>query len=399
MSPAGAADAGALLAWYDRNRRAFPWRAPPGVPADPYRVWLSEVMLQQTTVAVVDGFYRRFVARWPRLEDLAHARLDEVLHTWQGLGYYARARNLHRCAQAVLSDHGGRFPDSEAALRTLPGIGAYTAAAIVAIAFGRRAVVVDGNVERVIARLCAVGDPLPAARRELVRLADAMTPTARPGDYAQAMMDLGARVCTARAPECVRCPWRSACRGHRAGIAQDLPRRTPRPERPIRHGTAFWTVRDDGAVLLRRRPARGLLGGMIEIPSTEWRARPWSAVEARRRAPVAADWRVLPGRVRHGFTHFRLELTVAWARIGEGWQAIEGLWSPVERLGEHALPSVMKKVARHAANHAVPARSAPAEMQGVVENPSIRASLPSPACRVQPDDDDSILRIGAKLRR
>ena len=354
MSPAGGAEAGRLLAWYDRNRRTLPWRPPPGVSADPYHVWLSEIMLQQTTVAAVGGFYRRFLARWPRLEDLARADLDEVLHAWQGLGYYARARNLHRCARVVLSDHGGRLPDSEAALRTLPGIGAYTAAAIAAIAFGRRAVVVDGNVERVIARLFAVGDPLPAARRKLVRLADSMTPDERPGDYAQAVMDLGARVCTPRAPECVRCPWRADCRGRRAGIAQDLPRKAPRPERPTRHATAFWTVREDGAVLLRRRPAHGLLGGMMEIPSTEWRARPWSAAEAASLAPAAADWRVLPGRVRHGFTHFHLEITVAWARIGDGRRPAEGLWSPLARLGEHALPSVMKKIVRHAAAHMAP---------------------------------------------
>ncbi len=359
MSAAEAADAGRLLAWYDRNRRTLPWRAPPGVAADPYHVWLSEVMLQQTTVAAVGAYYRRFLARWPRLEDLSRAGLDEVLHAWQGLGYYARARNLHRCAQVVLSDYGGQFPDSEAALRTLPGIGAYTAAAIAAIAFDRRAVVVDGNVERVIARLFAVRDPLPAARRELVRLAGSITPDERPGDYAQAMMDLGAGVCTPRAPGCGRCPWRSACRGRRAGIAEGLPHKAPRAERPTRHGIAFWTVREDGAVLLRRRPARGLLGAMIEIPSTEWRAQQWPAAEAARFAPAAADWRILPGGVRHGFTHFHLELAVATAWIGDGWQAIEGLWSPVERLSEHALPSVMKKIVRHAAAHAEPAISSP----------------------------------------
>ncbi len=363
MSPSDGPAGCRLLAWYDRHRRTLPWRAPPGEAADPYRVWLSEIMLQQTTVAAVEGYFRRFLALWPRLEDLAGAELDHVLHAWQGLGYYARARNLHRCAQTVQADHGGRFPESEAALRKLPGIGSYTAAAIAAIAFGRRAVVVDGNVERVIARLFAVEDPLPGARKALVGLAGRLTPEERPGDYAQAMMDLGATVCTPRAPKCGRCPWRAACRGRAAGIAGDLPGRAPKAARPTRHGVAFWTVRADGAVLLRRRPTRGLLGGMTEIPSTAWRPGAWPEGEAAAFAPAVADWRLLPGGVRHTFTHFHLELAVVTARIGEGWQAIDGLWSPLERLGEHALPSVMKKIVRHATGHAtghVAAHAAPA---------------------------------------
>ena len=350
VSAAIAAEAGLLLQWYDAHRRTLPWRALPGVVPDPYHVWLAEIMLQQTTVAAVGDYFRRFVARWPLLEDLAEAELDQVLHAWQGLGYYARARNLHRCARALVAEHGGRFPDTEAALRTLPGIGQYTAAAIAAIAFERPAVVVDGNVERVVARLFAIIRPLPGAKPELARLAGLLSPALRPGDHAQAMMDLGATVCTPRAPSCGRCPWRAICLGRKAGIAQDLPRKAPKAARPIRHGIAFWAVRPDGAVLLRRRPERGLLGGMIEIPSTEWRGQAWpeGPAAAARHAPAPAEWRMLPGMVRHTFTHFHLELVVASARLGTDWPAIEGLWSPVERLGEHALPSVMKKIVRHA---------------------------------------------------
>jgi len=336
-----------LLDWYDRHARTLPWRTPPRRrrPPDPYHVWLSEVMLQQTTVATVEPYFRAFVARWPTLEALAAAELDAVLHAWQGLGYYARARNLHRCAGAVVERHGGRLPETEAGLRALPGIGPYTAAAIAAIAFDRPATVVDGNVERVVARLFAVTTPLPAARAELRRLAATLTPRARPGDFAQAMMDLGAGLCTPRAPDCRRCPVAAACAGRAAGIAAELPRRAPRKPRPLRHGVAFWTVRPDGAVLLRRRRERGLLGGMMEVPSTEWRRRPWGEAEARAAAPVAADWRALPGVVDHGFTHFRLRLTVLAGRADD---RAAGLWCPPDRLSEHALPTLMKKVVRHA---------------------------------------------------
>jgi len=340
------ARAGALLAWYDRHRRALPWRAPPGAAADAYRVWLSEIMLQQTTTATVAPYFTAFLARWPRVEDLAAAELDAVLHAWQGLGYYARARNLHRCARFVAGDLGGRFPDSEDGLRALPGIGAYTAAAIAAIAFDRPAVVVDGNVERVMARLHALTDPLPAAKPALRDLAAALTPRARPGDYAQAVMDLGATVCTPRSPACGRCPWAAACRGRAEGIAAVLPRRAPKAARPIRHGVAFWTLRDDGAVLLRRRAERGLLGGMMEVPSTPWRARPWGDDEALALVPAEGRWRRLDGGIAHVFTHFRLELTVMTATV-DG--PVSGVWCAPGRLGDHALPTVMKKVAGHAA--------------------------------------------------
>ena len=336
-------DSAVLLAWYDRHRRNLPWRAPPGMRPDPYRVWLSEIMLQQTTVATVGSYFDRFMARWPDISALGAASLDEVLQLWQGLGYYARARNLHACARAVVDRHGGIFPEEIETLRALPGIGDYTAAAIAAIAFDRREAAIDGNVERVIARLFAVREPLPVAKPRLAALAAALVPEQRAGDFAQAQMDLGATICTPRRPRCVLCPWRACCAAAASGMAEVLPARAEKPERALRHGVAFWLTRADGAVLLRRRPERGLLGGMIEIPSTPWRTVPWTFAEAVQVAPVAAAWSPLPGTVRHGFTHFQLQLAVV-----SGVGTTEGLWSPVERLGDHALPTLMKKVARHA---------------------------------------------------
>jgi len=339
----GTPDSATLLAWYDRHRRNLPWRAPPGIRPDPYRVWLSEIMLQQTTVATVGPYFDRFVARWPDISALAAASLDEVLQLWQGLGYYARARNLHACARTVVERHGGAFPEEAKALRALPGIGDYTAAAIAAIAFDRRAAAIDGNVERVVARLYAVCEPLPAAKARLRALAVTMVPDRRAGDFAQALMDLGATICTPRRPRCVLCPWRSCCAAAASGRADDLPARREKPERPLRHGVAFWLTRADGAVLLRRRPDKGLLGGMTEIPSTPWRLTPWSFAEALRAAPAAVTWSPLSGTVRHGFTHFLLELVIV---AGAG--VADGIWSQVEQLGDHALPTLMKKVARHA---------------------------------------------------
>jgi A/G-specific adenine glycosylase len=350
-SPAPAPDpallADALLAWYDRHARRLPWRARPGRRADPYRVWLSEIMLQQTTVATVGPYFAAFLARWPTIEALAAAELDAVLHAWQGLGYYARARNLHRCARWLVERRGGRFPGDEAGLRELPGVGAYTAAAIAAIAFDRPATVVDGNVERVMARLFAVAEPLPGAKPALRQRAASLTPAQRPGDYAQAVMDLGATICRPRGPACGLCPWQGACAAHRAGNAEAYPSKAAKAARPLRHGVAFWAVRRSGEVLLRRRPERGLLGGMMEVPSTDWRATPWPPEEARRAAPLAARWRALPGRVRHGFTHFELELTLLAATV-PATAAADGLWWPVERLGEQALPTLMKKLVGHA---------------------------------------------------
>ena len=300
-------------------------------------------MLQQTTVAVVGPYFDRFVARWPNVSALAAASLDEILQLWQGLGYYARARNLHACARAVVERCGSVFPREAPALRTLPGIGDYTAAAISAIAFDGVEAAVDGNVERVMARLYAVADPLPVAKPRLRALTRALVPQQRAGDFAQAMMDLGATICTPRRPRCVLCPWRTCCAAASSGLQETLPALTEKPDRPLRYGVAFWLMRPDGEVLLRRRPEKGLLGGMIEIPSTPWRAEPWALTEAITLAPTTAEWSPLPGTVQHGFTHFRLELAML---AGEG--TAEGIWSRTDRLGEHALPTLMKKLVRHA---------------------------------------------------
>jgi A/G-specific adenine glycosylase len=337
-----------LLAWYDRHRRVLPWRAPAGRRADPYHVWLSEIMLQQTTVQVVGPYFLRFLKRWPRVADLAAAELDQVLTEWAGLGYYARARNLHACARAVVDRHGGRFPPDLEKLRALPGIGEYTSGAIAAIAFDIRAAAIDGNAERVLARLSAIETPLPTAKPELRRLGEALAPADRPGDFAQALMDLGATICTPRKPACALCPWRESCRALALGIAEQLPRKAEKPERPARHGIAFWVVDDTGAVLLRRRPEKGLLGGMIEVPSTDWLAMAPTRQAALRTAPVEAEWRTLPGHVRHVFTHFELTLSVWSARLTDHGDPKTGLWVTPDRFGDHALPSLMQKVVRHA---------------------------------------------------
>ncbi len=345
-----------LLRWYGRHGRALPWRVRGNARPDPYRVWLSEVMLQQTTVATVGPYFQAFTARWPRLGDLAAASLDEVLAAWAGLGYYARARNLHACARGLVADYGGRFPETEVALRALPGIGPYSASAIAAIAFGQRVSVVDGNVERVIARLFAVEAPLPGAKVELRRLAGELLPRGGSGSvdfgaYAQAVMDLGATVCLPRRPRCGGCPWTKACMARAAGLAEELPRRAPKPARPTRRGVAFWVQRPDGAILLRRRPDKGLLGGMMELPSTDWRETPWSRAEALAQAPLTAHWRALPGVIGHTFSHFHLELEL-WAGTPEGAgdgaaNGRAGRWVQPDELGALALPTVMRKVVRH----------------------------------------------------
>ena len=335
-----------LLGWYDRHRRAMPWRALPGQASDPYHVWLSEIMLQQTTVATVGPYFQRFLGLWPSVVDLAAADLDEVLHAWQGLGYYARARNLHKCAHVVASELGGEFPDTESGLLKLPGIGPYTAAAIAAIAFERRATVVDGNVERVMARLFAVEDPLPGSKDILREHAVSLTPGARFGDYAQATMDLGATICSPKNPACGICPLSADCAARCLGIEADLPKKLPKAERPTRRGVAFWIVAPGGAVLLRRRVESGLLGGMMEVPSTDWiEDGSWTESAAVKQAPVAADWRPVKGLVRHTFTHFHLELTVLAARVEEAGD-LDGVWCAPGRFGEYALPTVMKKVVR-----------------------------------------------------
>ena len=293
--------ADAVLAWYDRERRRLPWRAEHGEAPDPYRVWLSEIMLQQTTVKAVLPRYDLFLRRWPDVAALARAELGEVLAAWAGLGYYARARNLHACARVVAERHGGKFPEDEAALRRLPGVGDYTAAAIAAIAFGKRATPVDGNIERVVARLFAVTTPLPAAKTEIRALAETLTPETRSGDFAQAMMDLGATICTPRRPACGLCPVRPDCRGYADGLAEALPYREAKGERPVRRGATFVAVRADGAVLLRERPLHGLLGGMLETPSSPWEEAEPGGNSARR---IRAGRGRLAQAARPGRAHF-----------------------------------------------------------------------------------------------
>jgi A/G-specific adenine glycosylase len=345
-----------LFAWYDRHRRTLPWRAPPGRRADPYHVWLSEIMLQQTTVKTVGPYYARFLARWPDIGALATAPLEDVLKAWAGLGYYARARNLHACARAVVELHGGKIPASEAALRTLPGIGAYTAAAIAAIAFDESTSPVDGNIERVIARLYAVTTPLSAAKPEISRLARALTPPQRAGDFAQAMMDLGATICTPKNPACALCPWNQSCVAHRRDEPETFPRRAPKREGALRRGAAFVARRADGFVLVRTRPEKGLLGAMTEVPTTAW-SKDFDDSQSLEDAPVFSGtkprkriaWRRIAGVVRHVFTHFPLELTVYAAELPAHTPAPLGMrWVALEDLSGEALPSVMRKVVAHA---------------------------------------------------
>jgi A/G-specific adenine glycosylase len=345
-----------LLAWYDRHRRVLPWRARRGELADPYAVWLSEIMLQQTTVKTVAPYYARFLTRWPTVEALAGASLDDVLRAWAGLGYYARARNLHACASAVVERHGGTFPRDIAALRALPGIGDYTAAAVAAIAFDLPAVPVDGNVERVVARLFAVEAALPAAKPTIKRLAASLLPARRSGDFAQALMDLGATLCSPKKPACALCPWSEACLARARGDAETFPRKTPKREGKLRRGAAFVALRADGCVLLRQRADKGLLASMTEVPGSAW-AHDFDLATAPRAAPrlKSAQWRRLPGQVRHVFTHFPLELTVFLARVPRSTETPAGMrWEPLASLPEEALPSVMRKVIAHASEEKPP---------------------------------------------
>ncbi len=337
----GSASADRLLAWYDRHRRVLPWRAPAGQRADPYAVWLSEVMLQQTTVAAVKAYFVRFLALWPTVGDLAAAPVEDVMRRWAGLGYYSRARNLHACAKRIAAA-GGRFPGTEEALRELPGVGAYTAAAIAAIAFDRRAVVVDGNVERVIVRLFGIGAPIRDARAAIRACAAELTPAARCGDYAQAMMDLGATICTPRRPACVLCPLADGCAARRDGRQDLLPMKAVKLERPVRHGSVFY-VRREGEVLVRTRPEKGLLGGMTEFPGSVWNELGDPRGEAR---PLSARYRLLAAPVVHGFTHFELYLAVHVAQVAAETVAPAGCrWVAEATLAGEALPSLMRRVA------------------------------------------------------
>jgi len=337
-----------LLAWYDRHRRVLPWRALAGERADPYRVWLSEVMLQQTTIAAVRPYFERFLTRFPDVFALAEAPEDAVMSAWAGLGYYSRARNLHACAKAVAAA-GGHFPDTAEGLRKLPGIGAYTAGAIAAIAFDRPEAAVDGNVERVLSRIYAVETPLPGSRPEIRRLTQALVPEDRPGDFAQALMDLGATICTPKRPACALCPWMPPCRARSLGTQETFPRKIKVAKGALRRGAAFVAIRSgDEAVLLRTRPPEGLLGNMAEPPGSAWEP-DYDSAAALLDAPLDARWKRLPGLVRHGFTHFPLELTVFVARVALSTPVPAGMrFTPRSALDDEPLPGLMLKVLAHA---------------------------------------------------
>ena len=331
-----------LLDWYDTNARVMPWRVAPadrkaGQRPDPYRIWLSEVMLQQTTVAAVRDYFHRFTARWPTVQDLASAADADVMGEWAGLGYYARARNLLKCARAIVMDYDGVFPDTRDGLIALPGIGPYTAAAIAAIAFDEQATVVDGNVERVMARLHDVHTPLPAAKGELTVLATALTPAQRAGDYAQAVMDLGATICTPKSPACGICPWRDPCKARIAGTVAELPKKTPKKKTPTRFGIAYVARRTDGAWLLETRPDKGLLGGMLGWPVSDWNDAPKPA------PPLDGDWTDPGIEARHTFTHFHLRLQILTTTVSDTVPN-RGTFIPAPDFRASDLPTVMRKV-------------------------------------------------------
>ncbi|MEK1886813.1 MAG: A/G-specific adenine glycosylase [Phyllobacterium sp.] len=335
-----------LLDWYDSHHRILPWRISPreqqaGVAVDPYRVWLSEIMLQQTTVEAVKPYFRAFVEKWPTVQHLAAASQDDVLRAWAGLGYYSRARNLKKCADIVCADHGGHFPTDINGLKSLPGIGDYTAAAIGSIAFNIPIAVVDGNIERVISRLYTINTPLPAAKPEIRCRMQALTPEQRPGDFAQAMMDLGATICTPKRPTCFVCPLNGDCAALRMSDPERFPVKAPKKERPIRLGAAFVAVSGDDEILLRTRNEIGLLGGMAEVPTTGWTARQDGEIDIAG-APFAANW-TAAGNVTHVFTHFELRLAVFRARDVPPPEDFEGWWVKIEKLSAEALPTVMKK--------------------------------------------------------
>ncbi|MES0809584.1 A/G-specific adenine glycosylase [Roseibium sp. SCPC15] len=339
-----------LLHWYDRHARKLPWRVSPqdrklGEIPDPYKIWLSEVMLQQTTVAAVKDYFQKFTRTWPTVEDLASAEEEDVMKAWAGLGYYSRARNLKKCADTVANEYEGRFPDDEKALLELPGVGPYTAAAIATIAFDRHAAVVDGNVERVLTRLQQIETPLPDAKAEIKAVMSDLTPFDRPGDFAQAVMDIGATICTPKRPACSLCPWMDACKVQNSAIAETLPRKAPKKQKPTRYGAAF-VAKDEisGAVLLRRRPPKGLLGGMTEVPGSEW-SETFDPSQALDHAPFSASWRKQSVEVKHTFTHFHLKLTIYISDLPASTVPTleNSWWSAPDTLQDEALPTVMRK--------------------------------------------------------
>lgn len=343
-----------LLSWYDAEQRDLPWRAKPGQMPNPYHVWLSEIMLQQTVVKTVIPYFLKFITKWKTINDLGSASLEEIRTAWAGLGYYSRAQNLHKCAQIIKKEYNGQFPIFAEELETLPGIGPYTAAAIAAIAFDETATPVDGNIERVVARLFSIEDPLPAVKPRLKKQAATLTPPRRAGDFAQAQMDLGATICTPKNPSCLLCPISSECNGYQQGIAPLLPQRLAKKPKPTRNGIAFFALREDGKILLRQRPEGGLLGGMTEVPSSEWKEHRAKKEIVLKSPPLKGDWWRVPGLVKHTFTHFHLELIVyriispKSANLTLFAQAERCKWVHRDKLGDEALPSVMRKIIEHA---------------------------------------------------
>ncbi|MDE2337230.1 MAG: A/G-specific adenine glycosylase [Alphaproteobacteria bacterium] len=333
-----------LLKWFDRHRRVMPWRALKGRTPDPYHVWLSEIMLQQTTVVTVGPYFMKFVKKWPTVEKLAKAKLDDVLAAWAGLGYYARARNLHKCAQAVMKDFGGKFPDNEDGLIKLPGIGPYTAAAVASIAFNHPAVAVDGNVERVVSRFFAIEEPLPQSKRALrARAAELAEDNPCPSDFTQGFMELGATVCTPKKPKCAACPWQKSCAAHRLGIAEELPRKTAAAQKPVRYGRVFWIEKSPKKFLIEKRAGKGLYEGLYQLPTTDWTDK---AVAPGKNYDARLRFRRLDADVRHSFTHFDLVLEIWTARAGASFRPGKGKFISADELENYALPSLMHKVVK-----------------------------------------------------
>jgi len=332
-----------LLAWYAQHRRVMPWRALKGKTPDPYHVWLSEIMLQQTTVVTVGPYFVKFISKWPTVKALAKAKLDDVLTAWAGLGYYARARNLHKCAQIITAEHNAKFPASQEALMELPGIGPYTAAAISSIAFNQPAVAVDGNVERVVSRFFAIEEPLPASKETLrthaAKLADG---NAHPGDFTQAFMELGATVCTPRKPKCGQCPWQKSCMAHHQGIAEDLPRKTAKAKNPVRYGKVFWIQKNSEEFLIEKRTGKGLYEGLYQLPTTDWIQD--NTEIGTHRYDKQLSFKPLDVEVRHTFTHFDLVLEIWSARPGKNFKPHKGRFVSAAEIGTYALPSLMQKV-------------------------------------------------------
>ncbi len=340
--------ADAILSWYDVAARDWPWRSRGACLSEPYHVWRSEIMLQQTTVQTVIPYFHQFLERWPTVDSIAQADLNDILHAWQGLGYYARARNLHKCAIVVVDMYGGNFPKTESQLLELPGIGSYTAAAIAAIAFNITTVPVDGNIERVISRLYSLKKPVRQTKDQVRKLATKILPKDRSGDFAQALMDLGATICRPKSPTCLKCPLSMACLAFKSGMPELYPVKLQKKHKPTRYGVAFWLQNENQDIWMRKRPPEGLLGGMIEVPSTDWREEFWTEAEIWKLAPLNANWLPHEGFITHTFTHFHLHITV-WTGKTSSNVNTNGFWSAPNQFSELALPTLMKKIILHAA--------------------------------------------------